>query len=149
MKTKQVAHIRRSIAALSIGATLTVAACAQDALTPSYPSQAPPRSKPVVTVPVPPAQSVTGGAAAATETGTATGEIAIAPIGPQPQSGGGLVTVPTEQWNVDAPPQTATKTATSPPIGDVTLPEPPVSESTKPPAIIGNETPDPGPVDGE
>ena len=45
MRPNQIAHMRMAIVALSMGATLTMAACAQDALAPSYPSQEPPASE--------------------------------------------------------------------------------------------------------
>jgi len=171
MRTEQIAHMKCAIVALLISTAMTVAACAQGALAPPSPSPAPQRSVPAVTAPVPPivespvavpappreanqpappARSAPGGAVTPAEAGTPTGDIAIGEIGPQPQSGGGLVTVPTGDWNYEAPPpETATATPTLPPFGDITLPGPPASDSPVPPAIIGNEAPATEAINGE
>ena len=121
--------LRNPIIALLVGATLTVAACAQDAHAPSYPSQAPPRSVSLAppthaaNQPVPSAQFAPGGSI---PTGALTPptDIAIGEIGPQPQPGGELVTVPDGDWRYAAPPPPET----TPPVP---------------------ETPDTEPIDGE
>jgi len=120
MRPNQIAHMRMAIVALSMGATLTMAACAQDAPAPSYPSPAPPRSMPVATTPVPP--------------------VAGTPVA--------VPAAPTPDANQPAPPP-ETGTTTPPPNGDITVPEPPASELPDSPAIIGNEAPDTGPINDE
>jgi hypothetical protein len=169
MRTAQVTYIRSAVVAVYIGTTLTVAACAQNAPAPSYPSPAPQRSVPVVTYPAPPAvgspvavpaaptreanqpappgQSAPDGAVTPTEADTPP-TVAIGQIGPQPQPGGGLVVVPTQVDSAPPPPETGTATGTPPPYGDIIFQEPPASESPQSPAIIGNETSDTGPIDG-
>ena len=61
-----------------------------------------------------------------TDAGTPPTDIAIGEIGPQPQPGAGLVTVPDGDWRYLMPPETG-------PNGDITITDPP----------------DTGPIDGE
>lgn len=131
--------MRTTIAALCVG--MTVAACSQGAPAPSYPSQSPPRSVPAATTPappsafgspprdanqsVPPAQFAPGAA-------PPPNDIAIGQIGPQPQPGEDIVTVPDGDWTYLAPPDTGT----APPTVYTAPPEP-------------DEAPDTGPAGGE
>jgi hypothetical protein len=124
--------IKGAVVALSIGAALTIAACAPDATGPSYPSPAPQRSVPAVTNnPAPPAVRWAPGGSAQTGVVAPPTDIAIGDIGPQPQPGEEIVKVPEGDWTYLAPPDSET-----PPDGDISLgPEP--------------ESPDTGPIDGE
>jgi hypothetical protein len=161
MKNEQAAHMRSAAAALSIGVTLTLAACAQDAAAPSGPSPAPQRPMSVLTtvpavgspvvVPAPTTQFVPEGSLP-TVAGTPPTDIAIGEIGPQPPPGTQIVVVPEGDWVEAAPPPPPEtgppETGIEPPYGDIIFTEQP-PESPESPAIIGDDAPHAGPIDGE
>lgn len=114
----------RAVIAFSIGATLTIAACAQDAVAPSDPTPAPQRSASVVTnypapvtVPAPSAQFAPGGLLP-TVPGTPPTDIAVGEIGPQPRPGEQIVTGPEGDWTYLVPPESLAPPDTEPIDGE-------------------------------